>query len=1201
MRKFILCFCDLTTCPSCSLHCGFCVETKKSVRLEDLKAGAIVNGLAPSGLATVVMAEWFGDQAVKVVYEDSSGEPKSRLVYRSDELALEISRDGRPWSFDGDGSLLRLVSEAYRIKLAHLFDPYLAVHTSSVDALPHQISAVYGEMLARQPLRYLLADDPGAGKTIMTGLFIKELLLRGDLERCLIVAPGGLVEQWQDELHDKFGIAFDILTRDQIESVRSGNPFEERNFLIARLDMLSRNIELQERLQSSREFDLIVCDEAHKMSAHFFSGEIDYTKRYQLGRKLAEHCRHFLLLSATPHSGKEEDFQLFMALLDGDRFEGKMRDGSRKIETSDMMRRLVKEELLTFEGKKLFPERQAYTVAYRLSPEEEQLYSAVTTYVREEMNRAERFANKDEKRKVNISFALQTLQRRLASSPEAIYQSLRRRREKLEARLNEERLVHRGRAENLSEQPSSSPVTNDFWNDYDEAPEEEVEKLEDVVLDRATAAATIAELETEIATLAKLEEHAKRVRHSGSDTKWTQLNSILDDPLMIDEDGHRRKLIVFTEPKDTVNYLTEKIATRLGRPDAVVVIHGGVSREARRHAIQAFNQDKEVLVMVANDAAGEGVNLQRGHLMVNYDLPWNPNKLEQRFGRIHRIGQRKVCHLWNLVANETREGEVYKRLFEKLEIERQSLGGRVFDVLGQLFEGNALRDLLFNAILYGDSPEVKARLDEAVDKAVDREHLINLLDERALVRETMSKTRVQEIKESMDRAEARRLQPHYIRSFFVEAFRRLGGRIHEREPGRFEISHVPAAVIDRDRQIGIGTPVIKQYERITFERNKVAASPQAEFICPGHPLLDSTIDVILERYRELLKKGAVLVDDNDDSTNVRVLFYLETLVQDGRMDRNGKQQIISQKIQFVEMQSDGTMHDAGPAPYLDYRPIESDEHELAQSYIRADWLHSDFEKSVTSYAIQHVVPAQIEGVKRDKLALIDKIEAQVLERLTKEINYWDHRAEVLKAEERAGKKTKLSSANAMARAEKLADRLRRRRLELNYERDISALPPAIRGGAIIIPRGLLQSLKPEIRSNVEPDRLSSEVRDEIEQFGMQAVMDAEIALGREPRDVSDQRGLGYDIESKDKETGHLFFLEVKARWHEKDQVTLTKNEILCARNKPLNWRLALVVVTPEGPSKPKYLKDYSFGEPDFAETTRTFNLKTLLASAQDPL
>src|SRR5208337_2808121 len=250
----------------------------------------------------------------------------SELLYRDREPTLTVATHGKPWSFDGDGALFRLVSEAYRISLAHLFDPLLAVHSSLVEPLPHQITAVYEEMLARQPLRFLLADDPGAGKTIMTGLFAKELMARGDLSRCLIVSPGSLVEQWQDEMDSRFHIPFEIMTNDKLEAARTGNWFQENPLIICRLDKLSRNADVQAKLEQT-DWDLIVCDEAHKMSATYFGSEVKYTKRYRLGQLLAGLSRHFLLLTATPHNGKEADFQLFMALLDGDRFEGRFRAG----------------------------------------------------------------------------------------------------------------------------------------------------------------------------------------------------------------------------------------------------------------------------------------------------------------------------------------------------------------------------------------------------------------------------------------------------------------------------------------------------------------------------------------------------------------------------------------------------------------------------------------------------------------------------------------------------------------------------------------------------------------------------------------------------------------------------------------------------------------------------------------------------------
>jgi superfamily II DNA or RNA helicase len=731
---------------------------------ENIKPGSRLRGLDPSGLAEIVQVTQFGPDALNVVFR-ANGRVGERLVMRGEETGFEFVEAGRTYSFDADGALLRLASEAYRIRLAYLFDPYIAVTASQIEALPHQITAVYGEMLPRQPLRFLLADDPGAGKTIMAGLLIKELLIRGDLERCLILAPGGLVEQWQDEMAEKFGLAFDILSRDQIEASLSGNPFAERNRLIVRLDMTARSDELQAKIEASPEWDLVICDEAHRMSASYFSGEVKETRRHKLGKLLGSRTRNLLLMTATPHNGKEADFQLFMGLLDADRFEGRFREGVHKADVSDMMRRLTKEELYRFDGTPLFPERRAYTASYSLSPDEGALYTAVTTYVREEMNRAER--GDDGRRRSNVGFALQILQRRLASSPAAIYKSLERRRKRLEERLREELVLRPPGSASIAQRdlPKYDP------DEIDDATGEEVETAEQQILDEATAAINLDELRAEIERLKELEDQAFRLKQLGQDAKWRELISILDDPIIRDPaSGLRRKIIIFTEPRDTLEYLQQKIAAIVGA-DGVVVIHGGIAREARRAAMAAFNSDPVVRIMIANDAAGEGVNLQRGaHLMVNYDLPWNPNRLEQRFGRIHRIGQTEVCHLWNLCANNTREGEVYRRLLEKLEEARKALGGKVYDVLGELFEGQALRDLLVEAIRYGDRPETKAALFKRVDGAVDVDAIEKLVAERKLTSEGMDPNTVSALREQMERAQARRLQPYFISSFFREGF-----------------------------------------------------------------------------------------------------------------------------------------------------------------------------------------------------------------------------------------------------------------------------------------------------------------------------------------------------------------------------------------------------------------------------------------------
>lgn len=1175
-------------------------------RLEELTPGARVTGVVASQAITVVQVQWHGTVALTLTYRDDAGRTGEQLLYRADEPSLAVDAAGPAWSLTADGALFRLVSEARRIQLAYLFDPFLAVNTSNVMPLPHQISAVYEEMLSRQPLHFLLADDPGAGKTIMAGLLIKELMVRGDVKRVLIVCPGMLVDQWQDEMREKFHLGFEIVTKQMIDASYASNPFLEKDLLIARLDHLSRNEDLQAKLAHS-EWDLVICDEAHKMSAHYSGNEVKETKRYKLGKQLGEVTRHLLLMTATPHSGKPEDFDLFMALLDDDRFAGKVQAKKKQggqAGARDMMRRLSKEQLRHMDGRPLFPERRAYAVKYALSKDEAYLYNEVTTYVREEMNRADRLANEQGqgRRRIAVGFALTALQRRLASSPEAIYQSLKRRRKRLEAKLEEEKLLRRG-AQVKAEQPdvllATGAVAPEFdvddleeLDDLDDLPDEELEELEEQVVDQASAAQTIQELQYEIVTLTHLEELADKVRISGSDKKWEQLSGLLQDGVeMFDANGERRKLIIFTEHRDTLNYLVDKIRLVLGRPEAVVAIHGGVGRQQRREAQEYFTQDKDALVLVATDAAGEGINLQRAHLMVNYDLPWNPNRIEQRFGRIHRIGQTEVCHLWNLVAHETREGQVYERLLEKLEEQRKALGDQVFDVLSDegVFEDASLRDLLMEAIRYGDQPEVRQRLFEKVETAVGS-NMNKVLAERALARDVMNTADVMRIHNEMEKAEARKLQPHFIRTFFEEAFQRLGGHMVKREPGRYEVKNVPADVRQAASQLS-ALPVLRRYERITFDKESITVpgKPVAQFVCPGHPLLDATIDVLLQRHRTLLRDGAILVAEADPRSEPRALVYLEHAIQDGRLTREGQRRVVSKRFEFVEAERAGEVQLAGYAPYLDYRPIEPDELDLIRPLLADEWLSSGLEAKGMDYAIERAVPAHLEEVRARTLGRLKMVEAAVRDRLTKAINYWDRRAEELKEQELAGKGAKghLNSGIAGQRAKDLADRLKRRLAEIELERQISAQQPVVVGGALVVPAGYLATMRPPAPGPATIDQTTVDTTVS-ERIAVDAVMAIERELGYEPAE-QDHYNPGYDILSKNSVNGALRFIEVKGRVAGAPTVTVTRTEILTGLNKGKDFILALVPVENGKAATVRYLADPFQGEPEAYFDTTSVN------------
>ena len=1173
------------------------------LKLEDIKKDAQIRGILPDEIVRVVQTEPVGDNAVTVYYKDNQGRLGEQMLFRSDEARLELAENSRPWAFDADGADFKLGLEALRIRLAHLFDPMMAVHTANVEPLPHQISAVYEAMLPKQPLRFVLADDPGAGKTIMAGLLIRELLMRADAKRILIVAPGALTEQWQDEMLEKFGIQFEIFSREKQEQCASGNYFDEQDLIIARLDQLSRNEAYQAKLKAT-EWDLIVVDEAHKLSANYFGNKVNKTKRFQLGELLGSITRHFLLMTATPHNGKEEDFQIWLSLLDTDRFYGKFREGAHKVDVSDMMRRMVKEELLKFDGTPLFPERRAYTANYELSDLEAALYAAVTDYVRNEMNRADRLNGN---KKNTVGFALTQLQRRLASSPEAIYQSLKRRRKRLESRLEEMKLVARGEklcqdgvAQTLGEYVVRNELPENFDELEDELTPEEYEQYADQVLDQATAAETIPELQAEIEILKGLEQQALDVVQSGQDKKWEELSHLLQDrPEMYTASGSRRKLIIFTEHRDTLHYLKGRIAGMVGNPDPVITIHGGTNRDDRRKAQEEFRNNPDVLVLVATDAAGEGVNLQNANLMVNYDLPWNPSRLEQRFGRIHRIGQTEVCHLWNLVAKGTREGEVFHKLFEKLEVEKQALGGKVFDILGEAFEGVSLKDLLIEAIRYGESPEVKARLEQKIEGALDTEHLKEIIRRNALVDQHMTLEDLYHVKEKMEKAEARKLQPYFIRAFFTEAFQSLGGEMRPREPGRFEIRHVPAAIRERDRVIGeTRTPVLKKYERICFEKDKVRipGRPMADLVHPAHPLMNATTDLILSAHRAKLKQGAILVDPNDDGLEPRILFMIDHEVRESRA---GNPRTVSRRLQFVGVDQHGNTTFAGWAPHLDLQPIDASDKALIEDVLDSPWVKQNLEGLALHYASQKLVPEHYQEVKSRRERQADKILAAVNDRLVKAINYWSDSYIKLSEDVTAGKQPRMQPEMARRRVDELTERLAQRKRELEAMKNVVSSTPVVIGGALVIPQGLLASRKGELIFTAD-----AEARSRIEEIAMQAVMEVERGFGHEVWDVSAEK-CGWDITARPnpnpdgsiKPDRHI---EVKGRARGQNTITVSRNEILYALNQADKFILAIVIVDGDDYEGPYYIKQPFNQEPDWAEASKNLDLNRLLSRAVTP-
>jgi hypothetical protein len=473
-----------------------------------------------------------------------------------------------------------------------------------------------------------------------------------------------------------------------------------------------------------------------------------------------------------------------------------------------------------------------------------------------------------------------------------------------------------------------------------------------------------------------------------------------------------------------------------------------------------------------------------------------------------------------------------------------------------------------------------------------------LLEAESLATETMDTTELMRIREDMERYAARRLQPHYIRSFFFEAFEAFGGRLSEREPGLYRISHVPARIRNHAKRLGTTVPVWRQYDRVCFdkERMNVPGLPQADFICPGHALMDTVVDLVLDKHRELLRSGAVLVDPTDPGTSPRVLFLLEQDIRDARPgegeDRySGSRRVISREVHFVEIDEEGHAKAGGYAPYLDYRPATEEELKQLGETLSADWLSGEgLEEQVLNFAVEKLVPRHLSRVRERREEHIEKTRAAVHERLTKEINYWDHQANVYREREKAGKpNAAVNRARAEQRAEELADRLERRTHELEMAKQISATPPVVIGGTVVIPAGLLL----DERQGVEIDTRVTEA------IGMQAVVKTETELGNHPRDVSGDN-LGYDIESFDPRTGRLRFIEVKARRARAETVTVTRNEILTGLNEPEQYILALVEVEDSQARPPRYVRQPFAKEPDFGVTSVNYNLGDLLARGKVP-
>jgi SNF2 family DNA or RNA helicase len=783
----------------------------------------------------------------------------------SAEEAAQLAAETGPFEeriAPADAEKLRLLVESSRIRLAYAHDPQFAVSLSGIKTLPHQIEAVYQKMLPQPRLRFLLADDPGAGKTIMAGLLIKELRLREAIERVLILCPAPLTIQWQDEMLRWFNEDFDIIFS-AVDQQQLTDPWEKSARVIASIDYAKQD-DVRDRV-CKQDWDLVVIDEAHKCSARTTSAgagrelKVDATKRYELAFKLAEKADYLLLLTATPHHGDEDRFAHFLRLLDPDLFPEPHR---LKSEAADLRKKVfklgpdcpwalrrLKEDLRDLSGRRLFPNRHARTVSFCLNAQEYALYKAVTNYINEFI------PQQTGQRRSSAALTRTVLQRRLASSACAVFESLKRRLDRQENLLKElKSLTPEERSERLASiqnRPSDPELDED---DLDDA-------ARDQLTEEFTAALHMDQLEREIAALRELVEQSRYVKEQASDSKLAALRKCLAEAEFAELRDGRGKLLIFTEHRDTLNYLSANLR-KWGY--TTCDIHGGMNPHERKRSQELFRTERQICV--ATEAAGEGINLQFCHLMINYDLPWNPTRLEQRLGRIHRIGQERDCYVFNFVATESEagqpviEGRILHRLLEKLDQMNEALEGRVFDVIGEVL---SLNDVNLPEILR-EAAYDPGRLDDYIDQ-IDRIDPLKLKQYEEATGIALARAHVDfsGFQRRNLEVEERRLMPRYVEAQFIAAAKEIGLRVQPRADGLWRIEHVPAD-LRSDRLISVqkfGRPE-SSYKKITFHKEHLDqdAHLDAVLVGPGHPLYAAVDEKLNERLRNLKGGVGIYVD-----------------------------------------------------------------------------------------------------------------------------------------------------------------------------------------------------------------------------------------------------------------------------------------------------------------------------------------------------
>jgi len=1082
-----------------------------------VETGQIVKNLIPSEAVTINQVQKLGSMFSIKFTGVNTNRASTKVLSEAEFDSLEVLTQEGVFNFKGDATKFALFAEAERINSAYQFDPLFAVNCSIVDPLPHQVEAVYKFLLPMPKIRFLLADDTGAGKTIMAGLLIKELMMRGLAERILIITPGGLTKQWQeDEMGVKFNIPFTLVNRGLFSS--DPNIFHTAPRIVTSIDFISREDVLN--VASNSHWDLIVFDECHKLSAYDYGAKQYLSLRYKAAQVLSQQCEHLLLLTATPHRGRTDTFKKLLQLLDEDIFATDEIASTRikELEHNGINKffiRRLKEDMKDWQGLPLFKERFTKTVAYKLTPEEKELYEAVTRYLTKKKEEA------SETRNIHVSLALTVMQRRLVSSIFAIKNTLGRRWNALQGIVDE--VNKNPNLWNQRHKLEGLDVGN--IEQYEELEDDERDALDNIMSDPRkfklfTTAKSLAEIQQEANEVKRLFEMAQTLyNRQQEEKKFLELQDLLKSNGVLDKG---EKLVIFTEHKDTLLYLEERLTKSGGYK--VATIHGGKLVDERREAQWAFAKP-DTQILIATDAAGEGINLQFCRLLINWDIPWNPNRLEQRMGRIHRYGQKKDVLVFNMVASNTKEGKVLERLLTKLDIIREGIGDdRVYDVIQDVLEGVGLDDII-NSVFNGRETDLDRFLAQD-DEALKLKFTEKIKDQKdKLAHSIVDYKDARLLKENSDE---KRLQPIYIRLFFEKAFNYLGGVFTELRKSIFKIDKMPDSIISvlkEDYKIFFDAIRSIQFcfdKQIFLDYQNIGDLGKVHYINPGNPVFDSLVKVVRDNYREDMLKGTILIspDDKEDY----LAFFVKSQITDNRPSRK-EDSIADERLLLVAQNKNGEFHITSPAKFIDlHTPTE-----FTKPITPPETVNSD---QVIQWSFEQLTLTQFEDTKEhvakdaeDRKKYLDSAFTQVIMDLQIEIQEWQ--GKVLMGENKLQDKI----LKKQERINELILKKKTRLENLDLMSQLSPKAPEILGCAYVVP---LTQVEYKGHYGMSRD-------DEAEVIAMKIAMDFERNLGWLPEDVS-ANNEGYDVKSISPEELKRY-IEVKGRSSNDGSIMMSENEM----------------------------------------------------------